>query len=201
MNRLFRFVGCSLVLLSSCAAREEWNTVVDIKSEYSVDLPGKPENISRTADIQGETITIVGKLCVADNGYISCGVTVSTFPEEMIKDTDAAELFQSVANRTAESLPGAVITQEPETEFQGYPSELFVAKSGNDSQQNSIICRTVKVGNRVYSQMLTETAGRKLPAASRERFLNSFKITASVPKTPSDQPSDEKPKPKPTKAE
>ncbi len=173
-SRLIAGFVC-LMLLPSCAAREEWRTVTDANGEFEVDLPSDPQDISRTRSVGDAEITVVGKLCEIQNGYISCGVTVSTFPET----ADAEDLFKTIDDQTLQSLDGAVLTKEPETEFAGYPSQMFVAISGD--KQDRVTYRSVQVGNRIYAQILAETSGKQLSVESRRRFLSSLKITASRP--------------------
>ena len=177
MNRRFLAGIVCLTLLPACAAREEWRTVTDANGEFEIDLPSDPQDISRTATVQDAEVTVVGKLCEIENGYISCGVTVSTFSENIMADIDTNDLFQSIYDQSLESLDDADLTKEPETEFTGYPSQMFVATSGD--QQDRVTYRSVQVGNRIYAQILAETAGRQLSEESRRRFLNSLKINAA----------------------
>ncbi len=175
--------------------------MTDKTGEYKVDLPADPQDIARTADADGLEISVIGKLCEIDNGYISCGVTVSTFPDEFLKDVDASVLLHAVSDQLDASLDKVEVTENPETEFDGFPARMCVATAGEAPKQDRITYRAVKVGNRVYMQILAETSGRRLPPKSRERFLNSFEITAAKPTVETKSKAPDQTPTEPAKAE
>jgi hypothetical protein len=181
MHRLTWIVLSSAVALclSGCAEKENWQTLNPPDGRYSVELPGQPKATSQEVPTDVGSVTAYVQSCELQRGHVAYGVMFADYPADIIRAADPEELLRGVQEG---SIQGAMDTSQIESElaepFQGYPSRRFKVSGTKDGVKAQMECRIVLVDNRLYQQILAESAGHEVPDASQARFFDSLKIDA-----------------------
>lgn len=148
-----------------------WQEFSSAKWEFSVMMPGTPEEDLRFVD------TLYGELPLhmfrVSYGVVCCIVGISEYPPEMTEDCPLQERFDSSAEETAAMYGGSLMRYDP-IEQHGYCGrEKVVEVEGQGTSRT----RMFPVGRRAYQVSITSPPGDVVSPKAEEFFLGSLRIT------------------------
>lgn len=161
---------------STATSPKGWDQFTSPEGKFSILMPSNRERKTQVSTTSAGPIDVIS--FQGGNDDASYTVSYADYPEEVVKNAEAAAIMKGVLGGQVKGLGGTISGEEKELTLGAVPGRTATFKMSSGGVGGTAISRVYLAGNRLYQLILIHADSAKPSDADINTFFDSFKVNS-----------------------